>query len=72
MSTINYTEAIIIINTKELPDKRINYENVRKQLNEESFEIILSGNDFTIYGGINHNLGKLEQILYFKDKILIE
>jgi hypothetical protein len=72
MSTINYTEAIIIINAKELPDKQINYENVRKRLHEESFEIILSGNDFTIYRGINQNVGKLEQILYFKDKTLIE
>ena len=72
MDTTNFTESIIIISAKQLPTIKIDYEIFCEQLHEDSLEIILSGDDFTIYKGINDNIGTQELILYFLDKKLIE
>lgn len=71
MDNPNFTESIIIISAKQLPTTQIDYEIFCEQLDEDSLELILSGDDFKIYKGINDNVGTKELILYFLDKKLI-
>jgi hypothetical protein len=71
MNIYNFTESIVIVNSKVLLYSSNEYDKIISQLNEENYKIIFKNEKTIIYHGINNNVGNKNIFLFYLNKLEI-